>query len=232
VIDKWLNNAHRALFPPRCVLCEAKGDDGQDICSGCLGDLPLLGVTCSRCAMPLSDVTAASVCGRCLTHPPAFDRTVALCAYAPPVDYMIQQLKFAGQLFFAAVLGALLARHTASRISPERIIPVPLHASRLRERGFNQAMELARPIARHLSLPLDIRTCRKTRATAAQSGMSRRGRHSNIKHAFAVRGKLASAHIALVDDVMTTGSTVNELARVLKLHGAREVTVIVVARAV
>lgn len=182
--------------------------------------------------MPLPAATQQSVCGNCLNNPPAFDRTLALYAYAPPVDYMIQQLKFAGRLYLAPVLGRLLARHAASRVSPECIMPVPLHASRIRERGFNQAMELARPVGRALRIPIDTRTCHRNRATPAQSGMSRQGRQTNIRDAFKIRRPVPATHIALIDDVMTTGSTVNELARALKTNGAREVSVIVVARAI
>lgn len=232
MIDEWLINVHRALFPPRCVLCDAKGDGGHDICTGCLNDLPTLGPACRRCGLPLPDAPANTLCGTCLNSSPAFDRTLALYQYAPPVDYMIQQLKFAGRLYFAPVLGALLARHIASHISPACLMPVPLHRSRLRERGFNQAMELARPIAHRLRIPIHARICRRTRATTAQSGMPRQGRRSNVRNAFTVRGPLPASHIAIVDDVMTTGSTVNELARLLKQNGAREVSVIVAARAI
>lgn len=232
VIYKWLNFAHRVLFPPRCVLCEAPGFDGQDICAGCLDDLPLVDASCRRCALPLPAANGVSLCGSCLDNPPAFDRTLALCTYAPPVDFMIQQLKFSGELHFAPVLGGLLANQFATCMAPDTVLPVPLHLSRLRERGFNQAVELARPLARGLRVPLDTRSCRRTRATAAQSGMSRTGRQTNIRQAFEIVRPFRASRVALIDDVMTTGSTVNELARVLKRNGAQEVTVVVVARAV
>lgn len=231
MIDKWLNFARSVLYPATCVLCGGSGDGNRDLCKDCLQDLPEPGTVCYRCAEPLPAAPPDSLCGRCLNQPPAFDRVIALCEYAPPLDHLIHQLKFSGRLHLARLLGELLAERARRVVRPDCILPMPLHATRLRQRGFNQAMELARPVARTLAAPLDTKTCIRIRATPAQSKLSRTGRQSNVKGAFAVQGPVQTPHIAIVDDVMTTGSTAGELARALKSGGAQKITVIVVARA-
>ncbi len=144
----------------------------------------------------------------------------------------MQDLKFNSRLALARSLGILMADWLQEHIGdpPDCIIPVPLHAARLRERGFNQSLELARPIARRLHLPLDTHRCRRLRNTPPQADLTARHRHSNIKGAFGVTEKI-SGHIAIIDDVMTTGSTAQEMSRILLDAGAAEVEVWVCARA-
>jgi ComF family protein len=148
------------------------------------------------------------------------------------VDHLLQQLKFNGRLEVAQLLGQVMADWLAavSDASPDHFIPVPLHDSRLRERGFNQALELARPIAKRLGLPLDIHACRRTQATEPQTGLPRKARLKNIKGAFEVV-RPVSGHVVIIDDVMTTGSTAHELAKTLRQAGADRVEVWVCARA-
>lgn len=231
-INKWLEDIHYCLLPPVCVLCGDAGVPGMDLCLPCRNHLPRAGWSCPRCAIPLARNQNGGLCGRCLHRPPAFDFAHAAFTYAHPQDFLLQQLKFNGRLEIARVLGELMAQRLleSAMTRPTLLIPVPLHAQRLRERGFNQAAELARPIGRRLGIPLDNHCCQRRRSTEAQSGLSRRARMKNLRGAFAVRGPVPG-HVAIIDDVMTTGSTAQELARTLKESGADRVDVWVCARA-
>ncbi|WP_338055823.1 ComF family protein [Sulfurivermis fontis] len=153
--------------------------------------------------------------------------------YRPPLDWLIQGFKFNQRLPPGRLLGQLLAQHLAGQIitPPELIVPVPLHPARLRERGYNQALELARPLARRFGIPLAHGLVRRVRATATQSLLPAGERRRNVRGAFALRRPLAARHVAIVDDVIATGSTVAELARVLRRAGAERIEVWAVARA-
>jgi predicted amidophosphoribosyltransferase len=162
----WLENIRSFLYPPICLLCESKGHNDLDLCQACADALPRLEHACPRCALPveLSDVI---LCGACQRRPPAFEATIAAYRYQPPVDYLIHQLKFHGRLPHARLLGGLLAEHLTEKLNvlPECIVPVPLHPRRIRERGFNQALELARHIGRRLQVPVNHRCVRRVRHT-------------------------------------------------------------------
>lgn len=222
----------QALFPPSCVLCGATGHGGQDICPACTQDLPRSRNNCVRCGIPLASTNLDALCGQCLQRPPPFERVLSPYLYESPMDHLIQQFKYSGRLEMARLLGQLMAQWLAPRLDtlPEEIIPVPLHRRRLRERGFNQALELARPLARQFSLPLNTQACQRTRFTTPQFGLSAKERAKNVKNAFQVEGPIGK-HVALVDDVMTTGQTVSELAKVLRQAGVEEIEVWVCARA-
>ena len=182
---------------------------------------------CPQCATP---TPGGQVCGACLKHPPAFERSLAALTYAYPLDRMIPRLKYRGQLAIAPALGECLTRVVASSPRPDRLIAMPLHAIRIRERGFNHATEIARVAAKQLKLPLDTTSCQRIRDTPPQMGLKHDTRRRNVRGAFACSGDVRGLHIALVDDVMTTGTSLNELATTLKRAGAREVTCWVVAR--
>lgn len=229
VVNDWMKIAHYWLMPPACVLCHGPGAAGRDLCLGCEADLPYLTIACQRCAMPLP---MAGICGACQQDPPPFDATRALFHYREPVNHLIQRLKFNRKLYVARLLSDLLAQQLAGVWPrPEAIIPIPLHPLRLRQRGFNQALELARPVAEALSVPLLPQACFRERDTPAQSGLDAVARHRNLKGAFKVAPALNLRHIALVDDVMTTGSTVAVVAQALRQAGVERVDVWVVARA-
>jgi ComF family protein len=168
------------------------------------------------------------ICGHCLKNPPHYTRTVAVYAYAFPLDKLIKAIKYGDQLYLAESLGARLAQCVV--VKPDCLIALPLHPSRLRERGFNQSLQLARRIGRQLSLPVLENACRRVRDTPSQSTLPWERRGKNMRKAFCCTAEVAGKHIALVDDVMTTGATVNELAFTLVQAGAREVSVWVVAR--
>jgi ComF family protein len=217
---------------PYCRLCGAAGSHGLPLCAGCQRDLPWSGHACRRCGRPLP-VLWAGPCGHCQQDPPAFTATTAALSYRPPADHLVQRLKFSGELALAPLLAALLGEILGTREPPlpEQLIPVPLHRSRLRERGFNQAMEIARALGRRLDLPVDRRLCRRIRKTGTQSLLPAGSRRRNVRNAFALNGTPRARHVAIIDDVMTSGHTVNELARVLRCAGIETVEVWVIARA-
>jgi ComF family protein len=220
------------VFPPRCRLCGVATGSASVLCRACLDDLPWLGNSCSRCARALPGGGDARVCGACLYKPPAFDVTSAILHYHPPVDYLIQRLKFSGELALAPLLARLLAEKITGRAIalPELLIPVPLHPVRLRERGFNQATELARHLGRRLDVPVERRLCRRIRHTPPQSLTPPGGRRRNLRGAFSLNGELSAKHVAIIDDVMTTGHTANELSGILRRAGAVLVEVWIIAR--
>jgi len=233
LIDRWLNIDHNFTPGTVCVLCAERGEAGLDLCRACRLDLPVIETACERCAIPLPGARQrGALCGHCQTEPPPFERCLAPFAYQAPLTHLLQDLKFNRRLALARTLGRLMAEWLADRGDglPERLMPVPLHPARLRERGFNQSLELARPIARRLGLPLDIHACQRLRNTPPQAELSAKQRRGNIKGAFGVKGTLAG-HIAIIDDVMTTGSTVREMARTLRKAGAERVDVWLCARA-
>lgn len=233
-LNNWLQNVQDWFLPRRCPGCGMDCGPGRDLCAGCEAGLPVIAAACSCCAQPYEHSDIRGICGACQRRPPAFARGLALYRYAPPVDHFIRALKFHHGLGMARLLGQRLAlRLQAETLRPDRIMPVPLHVSRLRHRGYNQALEIARPIARLLDIPLDYDSLIRTRATTAQSDLPVEHRRRNVRGAFAARenANLSGLRIALVDDVMTTGSTVQAASRALLAAGALEVEVWVVARA-
>ena len=229
---RWLQRASLWLLPARCLLCAAPGR-GRDLCTRCEDALPWNRACCARCGLPLP-LPAAS-CGACLRRAPAFDACHAVFRYQPPLDRLLPRLKFHGDLAAGALLSALMleslrARLAAGAIRPQALVPVPLHRARLAARGYNQALELARPLARGLAIPLAGHLLERQRATAAQTGLDRAGRRGNVRHAFEARGPVP-AHVAVLDDTMATGATVEDCARALRAAGARRVDVWVAARA-
>jgi ComF family protein len=225
-----LNNCSawwRKRLPAPCLLCSAPAKE-SGICRDCRADLPWLDAKqCSSCAHPLP---TPGLCGRCITEQPHYDVVVAACRYAFPLDSLIQAYKYSGQLVAGTALASLLANRMRQR--PDLIVPVPLTAQRLRERGFNQALELARSLGKQWAVPVNAELCVKTRDTAAQTRLPWKERRKNIRGAFVVEGGVAGCHVAVVDDVLTTGATLSELARNLKRAGATTVTGYVIARTV
>lgn len=230
-VDGCIKNIQSWLTPRYCVVC---GAGGGELCADCGRELPCNASCCARCAVPLPEQSGAElVCGQCTQQQPAYDRAMSLWRYAWPADHLIQKLKFNAQLHLARLLGERLAEHIARHVTqpPQVILPVPLHRSRLRERGFNQALELARPIAHRLDIALDYRSCARVRHTAAQSLLPAAQRRRNIKGAFQITTPLTARHVAIVDDVMTTGHTVEEFAATLRKAGVEKIDVWVLARA-
>lgn len=249
----------RHLLPNACALCGGDSDDA--LCAGCeaqfFGPAAAL-ARCPRCANPLPGhgphagdatavvpdgrpgarrrpATASQLCGVCLTNPPAFDRTLAAADYALPVDQLVLQLKFGHRLALAPLCARLLRDAVLAEGNvalPALLCPVPLGPRRLAGRGYNQALEIARPLARGLGIALAPQLLHRVRETAAQSSVAPERRQQNIAGAFAVpdAALVAGRHIGVVDDVMTSGRTLNEVAATLKRHGAARVSNFVFAR--
>lgn len=223
------------LLPAACALCGARAD--ALLCAPCRQQFfGLPRHRCAVCANPLADAGAAR-CGRCLARPPAFDATVAAADYAAPLDQLVLQLKFGGRLALAPLCAHLLRDAVLEQPGfalPTVLCAVPLGPGRLAERGFNQALEIARPLARALGIACYPALAARLHDTAAQSGVALAQRQRNIAHAFAlapgsgalVRGR----HVGLVDDVMTSGQTLGELAATFKRHGAARVSNLVLLR--
>jgi len=172
------------------------------------------------------------LCGQCLSKPPAFDASYAPFIYQDAMRHLITTLKFGTDYKNARLLGQLLAEHLKQcPDKPDAIIPVPLHKARYIERGFNQSIEIARTVAKELDIALDLNSCQRTRNTPQQTRLTAKQRRKNIRNAFAVVKPISARHVAILDDVMTTGSTVRELAAVLKKAGVGRVDVWVCARA-
>jgi len=220
------------LFPPSCRLCGISTDPDKWLCNACCTELPWLTNGCAVCARPLAATANNAICGSCQQHPPAIDHALAPLRYDAPVDYLVQRLKFSNELATAKLLAQLFVDQLDSSASlPGLLIPVPLHPSRLRTRGYNQSAELARYIGRLTGLPISYRTCKRHRKTETQSLLPAGKRKGNLQGAFSAIGRLATDHVAIIDDVMTSGHTVNELANVLKDAGVQRVDVWVIARA-
>lgn len=216
-----------ALMPGSCLLCGI--DSGLALlCPSCEEDLPVLATTrCPYCALPS---TYGERCGACLKTAPHFDCTVARFRYDFPANRLIHALKYGHQL----ALAPWFAQQLAPLIDPakfDRIVPLPLHPERLRERGFNQSAEIAKVLGICLDLPVDRSSVLRTRPTPRQADLPLKERHRNVRGAFESTTDFSQQRVLLIDDVMTSGATVNECARVLKLHGAQSVGVAIVARA-
>jgi ComF family protein len=211
-------------LPTACVLCGEMAENAT-LCSACDRALPRLPPErCARCAVPLP---AGDICGTCIRTPPVYDGVSAVYTYDFPVDALIHAYKYGGRLTLAPLFAAALAP-----VAPEvdAIVPMPLSMQRLRERGFNQAAELARAVGAVTHTPVLARACRKPRETPPQAALPWAARAKNVRGAFVCDADVTGRRIAIIDDVMTTGATVNELARVLKRAGAAEVTAWIVAR--
>ena len=199
-------------FGGSCFLC--RGAAGGVLCAACDADLPrLAGSTCPCCALPAQE---GALCGRCLARPPAFDATVAALAYAFPADVLVRALKFHGELALAPLLGQMLVARLPRGVRVDFLLPMPLSAARLRERGFNQALEIARQVAAATGCPLTPLLAERSRDTPPQLGLPLTERARNVRGAFRCTRDLARAEVAVLDDVMTTGATLEELAGTLK----------------
>ncbi|MGB0132749.1 ComF family protein [Dokdonella sp.] len=232
-VDGTLKRLLDVVLPPRCLLCGAHAEPGHGLCAACHADMPRNDCCCQRCALPLEH--PAAECGICLRREPPFARAWAPFRYAHPLDLLEARFKFRRDLAAGKALSGLMieAAHGDLRAElPERIYCVPLHPDRLRERGYNQSLELAKPLARALEIPLDFSSLVRSRSTLAQTGLDARERRRNLRGAFELSsGAELPGHAAILDDVMTTGTTLRECAQVLRKAGVARVDVWALARA-
>jgi ComF family protein len=228
--DQGLNIAAkiRQLLPAQpCVLCGSMSHFGL-WCEPCDAAMPYLDMQrCPICALP---TPSGEVCGHCLLTPPAYQHTQAAFGYQFPVDRLIQAMKYQEQLALSGIFSEkLLARIDQTNL-PDYLIPMPLHPAKLKRRGFNQALLLAKPLADALNIPLLTNTCHRLRDTPSQTDLPWDERSKNVKDAFSCEMDLTGKHVALIDDVMTTGASLNELARAVQKCGVRDISAWVVAR--
>lgn len=225
VMNRAARSLRALLLPQDCRLCGLPSGDAL-LCDGCRKDLPRLSAAhCPVCALP---VPTARVCGRCLKKPPAFDGTLAVWAYAEPADRLIHALKFRAQLPLARWFAQEL--HALGPPPCDLLLAMPLHPKRLAERGFNQSVEIARALARQASFRFEPCGLERLHDTPPQRDLAWSQRRRNVRGAFAAHGSVAGLHVAVVDDVLTTGASLHEVARVLKGAGALTVTNLVLAR--
>lgn len=231
-VDNAAGGLLALLAPQRCYWCAALST-GACACAACSSALPWNEQACRACALPIASGSATSVCADCLKDSPPQDRSWAAFRYDTPIAQAIIELKFHGRLAAAHVVGSLMAARLALRPEPlpHVLVPVPLHSARLRHRGYNQALELARAISRRLSVELAPRAALRRQATREQTRLDAVERRRNVRGAFAVSSAVVrDRHVALLDDVITTGATVAELARATRAAGAARVEVWAAAR--
>jgi ComF family protein len=209
-----------------CLLCLEPVRQGI-VCNNCERLLAFRGLRCLRCAGPIG---VPGTCGRCLRRPPGFDLAVTAFDYRFPIDHLVHRFKFGSDPVAGAFLGDALAREAALAERPALLVPSPMSAHRLRERGFNPAAELARRVGRRLRLPVDARAVAKVRHTAPQAGLGQAERQQNLRGAFVAGPEVEGLPVAIVDDVMTTGATLATIAGALREAGATRVSGWVVAR--
>jgi ComF family protein len=235
-LKHWVDKSRRwleaLLWPAACLLCGRSGAGDIDLCSDCIADLPCNDSACTVCAEPLASGEVVRMCGECLRDPPPFSSSVVPYRYAYPLDHLVRGLKFRNDLACGRVLGELFARCLLARGGelPEAIVPVPLAPQRYRQRGYNQASELALAVRRCTGVAVRADIAIRRRQTAEQAGLDRKARRENVRGAFAVVAPLHARSVAILDDVVTTGSTVRELASVLQQAGAERVAVWAIAR--
>ena len=231
----YFKKLYHWLLPPTCILCHAASKQTLDLCHACTDDLPILLQSCPRCAAILT--TDGLLCGECLKKPPAFDATYALFSYQTPITKLIMELKFHQKLVHAQLFGKLMTaaiekRWYYNKTLPDVIIPIPLHPKRLQERGFNQALEIGRPISKALQIPIDILSCQRIKYTQAQAQLVAEKRDQNMKKAFIINRDFTGLSVAVLDDVITTGRTLDEFSKALKAAGACRIDAWTVARAI
>lgn len=223
-----------SIIEQRCLLCDERCQ-GQPLCSSCEADLPWLDGRCTVCAVPLP--SRGLVCGECLKRPPSYDHVEVPWRFAFPVDALITRFKHQARWPYGRLLGERLAHHLEHAFAdglprPDLLLPVPLARRRLRQRGFNQAQMLADWLSRPLGIATDARVLERVLDTPAQQQLDAATRRRNLRQAFAIAtaADIKGRHLALVDDVLTTGATAEALARLLKRAGAERVDVYCLAR--
>lgn len=233
----WATAALDLVFPALCPVCEAPLGAGRrdPLCGACWSAIPAPpSPACARCGSPLPalEPAVAAVCGACLVEPPPYAWALAAARYAGPLREALHAFKFHGRRALARPLAALIVERCGAAVPAgvDALVPVPLAAARERERGFNQATLLAERLAPALGLPVRARWLARARPTRPQSDLGADERRGNVRGAFSARPDVAGRHVAIVDDVLTTGATVAECARALAGRGARAVGVLTVAR--
>lgn len=229
MVYKWIKINHY------CLLCDERCEAGLSICGACEAELPWLREHCTLCALPLP--ASGLICGECLKRPPAFDQVTVPWRFGFPIDTLISRFKHQSQWPLGRLLAEQLSRHLQHAFDeglprPDALLPVPLARKRLRQRGFNQAQMLADWLGATLAIPVDTKLLQRVQDTQSQQELDAAGRRRNLRQAFALtyERSLTGRHLAIIDDVLTTGATAQSLARLLKRAGAARVDVYCLAR--
>jgi ComF family protein len=238
-IQQELSRCIDLFLPAACPWCGvllSTGKGHKDLCPACLENILSPGPACCPCCMQAHATLSASNhrCEACLRNPPPFDKVHVVGRHAGKLKEAIHRFKYRDNPALNASLGRLLTRHldnTLADFRPDLVIPVPSHPQRLKRRGYNQALELARPVAQHLRVPLATGLLNRTRETTTQQGLPASQRQSNLHGAFTLAKIVSGLKILLVDDVMTTTTTARECSRALRDGGAMEIHVAVLGRA-
>lgn len=228
---KLLSIAQSMRLPSICVLCNQFHANRTAVCSFCMGLLPRLGTCCHHCAHPLF-TDDYPICGLCIKNPPFFDEAVVSYSFTEPLRSLLHQFKYYNKLYLGSFFSQLILNGwQQTQPHPQCLIPVPMHAQKIKARGFNQTIILTRLLARKLKIPANFTQCKKIINTAAQANLTREERQKNVRGVFQVK-PVPYEHVALVDDLLTTGSTANELARSLKNAGVKRVDIWCCARTI
>ena len=229
-------NLYASILPHICCLCDNKGTNGLDLCVYCHKNLPWNLSCCHKCACPLPDQRRINdQCGRCLNNLSDIDRSIIPFLYRPPVDFMVRRLKFSSDTKFSRLAGELISHAVSSQAAlendlPDLLLPVPINSHRLMQRGFNQAALIADVVAERLSIQCSSGAVQRINQQLQQSGLSARDRETNIRRAFSVTGEVEGLHVAIIDDVYTTGATARAIARQLRRAKASKISVWAFAR--
>ena len=237
-VNYWLKNIQYALLPGSCIQCNQATDRHYDLCLDCEQRLPRIKDPCLVCGLPLpANNFDGHICGSCILTPPPFKHVLAALDYADPIDKLISRFKYQGRLAFGKVLSHQLLKQVRSfydkQSLPELLIPMPLHPSRLQQRGFNQSVEISRYLSRELGLEHNYKLCFRERNTSQQEGLNAVARRKNLRRAFALldNNSVLPKSVAIIDDVVTTTASVRELSLLLLKYGVEDIHVWSLARA-
>lgn len=233
-VYNWSNFKQRIQI--KCILCRGITTLDQPLCNLCLAACPTPLCFCSCCGLPIND-SETGLCGQCLKQPPLFDRCLAPFLYQFPVNKILQMVKYQSRLELinpiVRPLAELLMEFYIDDDWPEVMLPVPLHRKRLLERGYDQSLLLTKALRKqlhHINLNIDDQLIKRKTNAAPQQTLDAKARQKNIRNAFALRKQPKWNHVALIDDVVTTGATVNEITKLLKQNGVKRVDIWSIAR--
>jgi len=227
-LTHYLKRLYSNLMPIPCLLC-GSGSSNDCLCQACSAQLPIINHACPRCASPLLQTM---LCGSCLNKPPQQDASFSLFCYQPPIDRLILDFKYHDKLVLSRLFATQMVEQLKNRALPQLLIPIPLHPRRLRERGYNQSLELAKQLSKQLNIPVRHDILIRIRDTPPQASLPFSERKKNMKQAFQLNKTELPDHIALIDDVLTTGHTVNVAAKILRQAGVKNIEVWTIARTV
>jgi len=222
-VRKLINSITQMRFLASvCVLCNQKHFDSFPVCDSCQLLLTPLGTACQFCANPLTDERLL-ICGQCIKEKPFIDKAIIPYQFSDIFRYLLHQFKYQKAIYLSQFFAELMLRELKkTKLDIDCLMPIPMHPARLKERGFNQTVLLTKYLSKKLNIPYDLKACIKHKDTQAQANLNADNRKKNIKDSFSLL-KLSHKKIMLIDDLFTTGSTANELAKTLKKAGAEEV---------